>query len=93
MLAVLGVRAAPGPAGHDAVEALLPLTAAWFIGDSVTARRRYLAGLAWQAEQQRAAEAERARREAGEQRVRIARELHDVIAHGLAVITVQAGVG
>jgi signal transduction histidine kinase len=87
------VRVGPGPAGHDAVEALLPLAAAWFIGDSVTARRRYLAGLAWQAEQQRAAEAERARREAGEQRVRIARELHDVIAHGLAVITVQAGVG
>jgi signal transduction histidine kinase len=86
-------RAGPGPAGHDAVEVLLPLAAAWFIGDSVTARRRYLAGLAWQAEQQRAAEAERARREAGEQRVRIARELHDVIAHGLAVITVQAGVG
>jgi len=87
------IRAGPGPAWHDAVEALLPLAAAWFIGDSVTARRRYLAGLAWQAEQQRAAEAERARREAGEQRVRIARELHDVIAHGLAVITVQAGVG
>jgi signal transduction histidine kinase len=87
------VRAGPGPAGHHAVEALLPLAAAWFIGDSVTARRRYLAGLAWHAEQQRAAEAERARREAGEQRVRIARELHDVIAHGLAVITVQAGVG
>jgi signal transduction histidine kinase len=59
----------------------------------VTARRKYLAGLAWQAEQQRAAEAERARRELSEQRVRIARELHDVIAHGLAVITVQAGVG
>jgi signal transduction histidine kinase len=87
------VRAGPGPTGRDAVQALLPLAAAWFIGDSVTARRRYLAGLAWQAEQQRAAEAERARREAGEQRVRIARELHDVIAHGLAVITVQAGVG
>jgi signal transduction histidine kinase len=86
-------RVGPSSAWQAAAESLLPLAAAWFIGDSVTTRRRYLAGLAWQAEQQRAAEAERARREAGEQRVRIARELHDVIAHGLAVITVQAGVG
>jgi signal transduction histidine kinase len=92
-LLVCWVRVGPAPAGHAAAESLLPLAAAWFIGDSVTARRRYLAGLAWQAEQQRAAEVERARRELSEQRVRIARELHDVIAHGLAVITVQAGVG
>ena len=92
-LLISWVMAGPAPAGHAAAESLLPLAAAWFIGDSVTARRKYLAGLAWQAEQQRAAETERARRELSEQRVRIARELHDVIAHGLAVITVQAGVG
>jgi signal transduction histidine kinase len=92
-LLVSWARMGPTPAAHAAAESLLPLAAAWFIGDSVTARRKYLAGLAWQAEQQRAAEAERARRELSEQRVRIARELHDVIAHGLAVITVQAGVG
>jgi signal transduction histidine kinase len=92
-LLVTWARLGPGLAAHAAVEGLLPLAAAWFIGDSVAARRRYVAGLAWQAEQQRAAETERARRELSEQRVRIARELHDVIAHSLAVITVQAGVG
>jgi signal transduction histidine kinase len=92
-LLVCWARVGPSPTGRAAGESLLPLAAAWFIGDSVTARRKYLAGLAWQAEQQRAAETERARRELGEQRVRIARELHDVIAHSLAVITVQAGVG
>ena len=41
----------------EAVEGFLPTAAAWFVGDSVAARRRYLAGLAEQAERERAAEA------------------------------------
>jgi signal transduction histidine kinase len=69
-----------------ATENFVPLAGAWFIADSVAARRRYQAGLAAQAERERAAEVR-------EERVRIAREMHDVVAHALAVITVQAGVG
>jgi signal transduction histidine kinase len=46
---------------------------------------------------ERAAEAERAREEearrrAGEERMRMARELHDVLAHNISLINVQAGV-
>lgn len=77
----------------EAVAGYSPLVAGWFVGDSVAARRRYQAGLAEQAERERAAEAERARQKVREERVRIAHELHDVVAHTLAVITVQAGVG
>lgn len=73
-----------------AVWGFLPLAAAWYVGDSVASRRRYLAE---QAERERAAEAERSRQHVREERVRIAHELHDVVAHTLAVITVQAGVG
>jgi len=83
---------APVVVGGAAI-GLVPLAGAWFAGDSVAARRRYLAGLAEQEARERAAEAERARQDVLEERVRIARELHDVVAHTLAVITVQAGVG
>jgi signal transduction histidine kinase len=91
LFALITVRDAPVTV--EAIDGWAPLLAGFFVGESVAARRRYLVGLAEQAERERASEAERARLEVREERVRIARELHDVLAHTLTVITVQAGVG
>jgi signal transduction histidine kinase len=91
--AVFLAAAAYSRSQMDAVRGLLVAGALWFVGDSVRERRKYLAGLAEQEAERRRAEAERSRQAVREERVRIARELHDVVAHSLSVVTVQAGVG
>ena len=65
--------------------------AAWLIGDYLRTRRAYVAQL-----EERAARLERERDRdrrlaADEERTRIARELHDVVAHDVSVIAIQAG--
>ena len=67
-----------------------PSLIAWAIGDSMRTRRAYYAALedrAARLERERDAQAQIA---AAAERARIARELHDVIAHNVSVMVVQA---
>jgi signal transduction histidine kinase len=70
----------------------LLVTAAWAIGYSVRQQRAYTAGLAEQAERRAREQLAEARRAGSEERLQIARELHDVVAHTMGLIAVQAGV-
>ncbi|MFG1922894.1 sensor histidine kinase [Cryptosporangium sp. NPDC048952] len=61
------------------------------IGDSARSRRAYVAEVMERARQAELTREEEARRRVIDERLRIARELHDVVAHHIAVISVQAG--
>jgi signal transduction histidine kinase len=69
--------------------AIIAGSAAW--GDSVRMRRAYLAEVTERARQAELSRDEEARRRVMDERLRIARELHDVVAHHIAVISVHAG--
>jgi signal transduction histidine kinase len=65
----------------------------WFVGFAVGRYREYEADLRRHHARLAEAEVEKAQRAVTEERLRIARELHDVLAHSMSVITVQAGFG
>jgi signal transduction histidine kinase len=83
-LAASGHGAGPRSAGAAVlIPVALANIIAWMTGYSVRQRRLYVVRL----QQQAASSA------VAEERLRIARELHDVVAHSMSVIAVQAGYG
>jgi signal transduction histidine kinase len=91
------VSAAPADRPAQQIIERTSLLLGWFVAANVAGlvarqRRAYLEQV-----EQRAAEAERTREEmalrrAGEERLRIARDLHDTLTHNISVIKVQAGI-
>ncbi len=67
----------------DLIPVALAAIIAWMTGSSVRQRRLYAVTVQQQA----------ANSAVAEERLRIARELHDVVAHSMSVIAVQAGYG
>jgi signal transduction histidine kinase len=80
---LIRVHQLPADRGQSSLLAAVALVIAWMTGYSVRQRRLYAQMLRHEAASSAVA---------GE-RLRIARELHDVVAHSMSVIAVQAGYG
>ncbi|XVQ88045.1 sensor histidine kinase [Microbispora siamensis] len=66
------------------------IVAVWIAGIYANTRRRYVEGLVERAERAEWERDQQARIAAAAERARIARELHDVVAHNVSVMVVQA---
>lgn len=94
-LAVLAMSAAALVAVHISSDQdqnmvqLLIAAPAWLLGDTFRTRREYRRSLAEQ-ERERAGEAERRIR--AEERLRVSRDVHDLLSHTLSMIAVRSGV-
>ncbi len=75
------------------VENIVLFTTSFVLGEATRARREASALAAARAELLELHQEELARQRVTDERLRLARELHDVVAHSLGVIAVQAGVG
>ncbi|CAH0149161.1 Sensor histidine kinase DesK [Microbacterium oxydans] len=62
------------------------------LGDATRSRREFVSAMTERAERAEQGRDEEARRRVAEERVRIARDLHDVVAHQISVISLNAGV-
>ncbi|MET1071710.1 MAG: histidine kinase, partial [Umezawaea sp.] len=62
------------------------------VGEAIRSRRAFIAAIEERAVRAERSREEEARRRVVEERLHIARELHDVVAHHISVINVQAGV-
>ena len=73
------------------VTSCVVIVVTWWFGDAVRVRRMREAELAESVVQLERDRLENARRAVFDERVRIARELHDIVAHHVSVMGVQAG--
>ncbi|MEV7193858.1 sensor histidine kinase [Streptomyces sp. NPDC093510] len=69
---------------------IVPFALAWVLGDSIRTRRAYLAQLEERADRLEREREAQSKVAVAAERARIARELHDVVAHNVSVMVVQA---
>lgn len=74
----------------DAAVVILLLAVSWLIGDRRRNRRALQLSLIERAERAEALQASEAAKAVAEERTRIARDLHDVVAHSMSLMVVQA---
>ena len=79
--------------GGDVVPALLCTVAPWAVGRVVRAHDTLVETLRGRTAELEAEQESLARLAVAHERARVARELHDIVAHHLAVVVVQAGAG
>lgn len=89
-LIVIGEVAFSGLSSEDFFTLLLPFIF-WYAGRRVRGRGEYLRILQERAEQLEREQLVEAERAVAAERTRIARELHDIVAHQVSLMTVQAG--
>jgi signal transduction histidine kinase len=83
-----GVRSPPASTGSLYLGVMI--AASWVLGYALRTRRDYVAELKDRAARLEAAEGERAALAVVDERLRIARELHDVIGHSVSLIAIQS---
>jgi signal transduction histidine kinase len=77
----------------DVIGVWLITATAWWLGATIRERRRYASELEQRTRALEAARLELAEQAVAAERLRLARELHDVVAHSLAIIAVHSSVG
>ncbi|WP_147430052.1 sensor histidine kinase [Frondihabitans australicus] len=88
---LVGMRIAPHGSVGDTVLVLSAMSAgAFFLGTTARAQRRYLASVEDRAERVEREREHLAELAAADERARIAREMHDIVAHGLSVVITLA---
>jgi signal transduction histidine kinase len=92
-LTIVAIVGIPGAGGADTLFNFVLFAAAYLFGSSMRNRRLYSEQLEARAKALENDREEDARRAVAEERLRIAQDLHDVVAHSMGVIAVQAGVG
>lgn len=92
-IALLGLLAATeGVFDPRSIQFAVTVAFAGAAGDATRSRREYITAMTERAERAEQTRESEARRRVTEERLRIARDLHDAVAHQISVISLNAGV-